>query len=64
VIASTAYWKSQDKDPGITSEVTLLMVLVLGAGCGDAPALAIAIGVVVAGLLVYRQKLHNFARIN
>ncbi|PMX29415.1 MULTISPECIES: MgtC/SapB family protein [unclassified Pseudomonas] len=63
VIASTAYWKSQDKDPGITSEVTLLMVLVLGAGCGDAPERAIAIGVVVAGLLAYRDKLHNFARI-
>ena len=63
VIASTAYWKSRDKDPGITSEVTLLAVLVLGAWCGDAPERATAIGVVVAGLLTYRDKLHNFARI-
>jgi len=62
VIVSTAYWKSRDKDPGITSEVALLTVLVLGAWCGVAPELATAIGVVMAGLLAYRDKLHNFAR--
>ncbi len=62
VIASTAYWKSQDEDPGITSEVALLTVLVLGALCGASPELATAIGVVMVGLLAYRDKLHNFAR--
>lgn len=62
VIVSTAYWKSRDKDPGITSEVALLTVLVLGAWCVTAPAMATAIGVVTAGLLAYRDKLHNFAR--
>lgn len=62
VLVSTAYWKRQDKDPGITSEVALLTVLVLGALCAASPALATAIGVVMAGLLVYRQKLHDFAR--
>ena len=62
MLASTAYWKTQDKDPGITSEVALFTVLVLGALCGIAPALATAIGVVIAGLLVYRQRLHEFAR--
>lgn len=62
LLVSTAYWKSQAKDPGITSEVALFTVLVLGALCGAAPELATAIGVVMAGLLVYRQKLHEFAR--
>ncbi len=62
VLASTAYWKTQDKDPGITSEVALFTVLVLGALCGSNPALATAIGVVMAGLLAYRQRLHEFAR--
>jgi len=62
VIVSTAYWKSRDNDPGITSEVALLTVLLLGAWCGVAPELATAVGVVVAGLLAYRDKLHNFAR--
>jgi uncharacterized membrane protein (DUF4010 family) len=37
-------------------------VLVLGALCGVAPELAAAIGVVVAGLLIYRHSLHEFAR--
>ncbi|MCI1740027.1 MAG: MgtC/SapB family protein [Pseudomonas veronii] len=62
VIVSTAYWKSRDNDPGITSEVALLTVLLLGAWCGVAPEQATAVGVVVAGLLAYRDKLHNFAR--
>lgn len=62
VLVSTAYWKSRDTDPGITSEVALFTVLVLGALCGVAPELAAAIGVVVAGLLIYRHSLHEFAR--
>lgn len=61
LIAMT-YWRSQSKDPDITSEIALLTVLVLGALCGTEPQLAIAIGVVVAGLLAYRQELHHFAR--
>ncbi|RON12155.1 MgtC/SapB family protein [Pseudomonas frederiksbergensis] len=62
VLVSAAYWRSLGTDPGVTSEVALFTVLVLGALCGTAPELAIAIGVVVAGLLTYRQKLHHFAR--
>ncbi|MFL1491142.1 MgtC/SapB family protein [Pseudomonas antarctica] len=62
VLVSTAYWKAQDKDPGITSEVALFTVLVLGALCAVAPELAAAIGVITAGLLSYREKLHLFAR--
>jgi uncharacterized membrane protein (DUF4010 family) len=62
LLVTVAYWRSLSDDPGVTSEVALLTVLVLGALCGSAPELAIAIGVVVAGLLTYRQKLHHFAR--
>ena len=61
-LVTTAYWKSQGKDPGITSEVALLTVLILGALCSSQPELAVAIGVVVAVLLAFRQKLHRFAR--
>ncbi|MDB5996145.1 MAG: hypothetical protein JWP42_3281, partial [Pseudomonas sp.] len=61
VLVTVAYWRSLSDDPGVTSEVTLLAVLVLGALCGTAPELAIAVGVVIAGLLTYRQKLHHFA---
>ena len=62
LLVTVAYWRSLSNDPGVTSEVALLTVLVLGALCGTAPELAIAIGVVMAGLLAYRQKLHHFAR--
>jgi uncharacterized membrane protein (DUF4010 family) len=61
LLVTVAYWRSLTDDPGVTSEVALFTVLVLGALCGRAPELAIAIGVVIAGLLTYRQKLHHFA---
>ncbi|CAH0170714.1 uncharacterized membrane protein (DUF4010 family) [Pseudomonas sp. PvR086] len=62
LLVTVAYWRSLGTDPGVTSEVALFTVLALGALCNSAPELAIAIGVVVAGLLTYRQKLHHFAR--
>lgn len=62
LLVTVAYWRSLGTDPGVTSEVALFTVLALGALCGSAPELAIAIGVMVAGLLTYRQKLHHFAR--
>ena len=61
LLISVAYWRSLSDDPGVTSEVALITVLLLGALCTTAPALAIALGVVIAGLLAYRQTLHHFA---
>ena len=61
LLVSVAYWRHQSHDPGVTSEVALFSVLILGALCNIAPELAIAMGVVIAGLLTYRQKLHHFA---
>lgn len=61
LLVTMAYWRSLSDDPGVTSEVALFAVLVLGALCGTAPELAISIGVVIAGLLTYREKLHHFA---
>ena len=61
LLVTVAYWRSLSDDPGVTSEVALFAVLVLGVLCSTAPQLAIAIGVVIAGLLTYRQKLHHFA---
>ncbi|WP_409318255.1 MgtC/SapB family protein [Pseudomonas sp. KCJK9016] len=60
-LITVAYWRSLSDDPGITSEVALLTVLLLGAWCGSAAGLAVATGVVVAGLLALREKLHDFA---
>ena len=62
MLVCVTYWRSLSNDPGVTSEVALLTVLVLGALCSTAPELAIIMGVVIAALLMYRQKLHHFAR--
>ncbi|MGC5698887.1 MgtC/SapB family protein [Pseudomonas sp. NFXW11] len=62
VLLTVAYWRSEEDDPGLTSEVALLAVLVLGALCDTAPQLALAVAVVMTGLLAYRQTLHHFVR--
>lgn len=61
-LVTVAYWRTEEEDPGVTSEVALLAVLVLGALCGSAPELALAIAVVMTALLAYRQTLHDFVR--
>ncbi|MBT9264901.1 DUF4010 domain-containing protein [Pseudomonas sp. MG-9] len=61
LLITVAYWRGRDDDPGVTSEVALITVLILGALCTRSAELAVAIGVVVAGLLTYREKLHDFA---
>lgn len=61
-LVTVAYWRTEDEDPGVTSEVALLAVLVLGALCDSAPELALAIAVVMTALLAYRQTLHDFVR--
>jgi len=61
-LVTVAYWRSRSDDPGVTSEVALLTVLMLGALSGTNPEVAIAVGVVMAALLTYRQKLHEFVR--
>ncbi|WP_223508982.1 MgtC/SapB family protein [Pseudomonas sp. BF-RE-29] len=62
LLVTVAYGRSLSDAPGVTSEVALFTVLVLGALCGMNPELAIAVGVVMAGLLTYRERLHYFAR--
>ena len=62
VLAAIAYFKARSQDPGLTTEIALLLVLVLGGLCSIDPALAIAFGVVLSLLLTYRQGLHHFVR--
>lgn len=47
VLAAIAYFKARSQDPGLTTEIALLLVLVLGGLCSLDPALAIAFGVVL-----------------
>lgn len=62
VILAAAYVRISRQDPGITTEVALLLVLALGALSSHNPALAAGIAVLLASLLIYRDSLHHFVR--
>ncbi|MCE1005497.1 MULTISPECIES: MgtC/SapB family protein [Pseudomonas] len=54
------YRKHADKDPEVTSEIALLLVLTLGALSLSDPELATAVGVVLTVLLALQRELHHF----
>lgn len=61
-ISVAAYLRSRSEDPGITSEVALVLTCALGGLAQEAVALAAALGVLVALLLVSRSWLHELVR--
>lgn len=61
-LLAIAYYRASREDPGLTTEVALLLVLLLGAYCQRSPAMAVGMGVVLALLLAYREGLHHFVR--
>jgi len=62
VLALLAYRRSREQDPGLTTEIALLLTCVLGALAVPRPTLAAAVGVVLAALLAARERLHRFVR--
>lgn len=64
VIALTAlaYYRSHSDDPGLTTEIALVLTLILGGLAISAPLDAAALAVVVAILLAARQPMHRFVR--
>lgn len=61
-LAVVSYARSQKDDPGLTSEVALLVTVLLGGLALEHPSLAGALGVAVAALLAIRMPLHRFIR--
>lgn len=59
--AIAAYLRSARHDPGLTTEIALLVAFLLGALAGDDAALAAGLGVAVTILLASRTRLHTFA---
>jgi hypothetical protein len=55
-----AYWHGQARDPGVTTEASLLLTLVLGGLAMREPAVASGVAVVVAILLAAPTRLHRF----
>ncbi|HVN01501.1 MAG TPA: DUF4010 domain-containing protein [Caulobacteraceae bacterium] len=62
LLAAVGYRRSGDDDPGLTTEVSLLLTTLLGGFSTREPAFAAGLAVVVAVLLATRTPLHRFVR--
>jgi uncharacterized membrane protein (DUF4010 family) len=62
VLAALSYLQSEDEDPGLTTEIALIVTLGLGGLAARSPATAAALGVAVAILLAARAPMHRFIR--
>jgi uncharacterized membrane protein (DUF4010 family) len=56
------YWRGHDDDPGLTTEIALILTVLLGGLATQQPALAGGLAVTVAVLLASRSRLHRFVR--
>ncbi len=61
-LAVAGYLRTRDTDPGITTEIALLLCVLLGALAMQEPALASALAVLTAVLLAAKARLHGFVR--
>ena len=61
--AAIFWWARGDRaDPGLTSEVALVLAWMLGALAIRSPGLAVGAAVAATALLAFRAPLHSFAR--
>lgn len=63
-LAAIAYWRSTENsqgDPGLTTEIALVVAYLVGVQCAVQPVVGAAAGAVLAGLLAARDKMHRFA---
>ncbi len=56
-----AYARDRSGDPGVTTEIALLLAYLIGVTCARDQLLAAALAVVVTGLLALRDALHQFS---
>ena len=59
VMVTVSYWRSQDQDPGLTTEIVLVLTAMLGGLCIQSPQMAAAMAVTVTVLLYIKAWLHN-----
>lgn len=63
-LAALAYWRGAREpggDPGLTTEVALLVSYLVGVWCVLEPAVGAASGALLAALLAARERMHRFA---
>jgi hypothetical protein len=61
-LVAVAYWLGHGSDPGLTSEIALVLTVILGGLSMQQPALAGGLAVTIAVLLAARSPLHRFVR--
>ncbi|WP_291617520.1 DUF4010 domain-containing protein [Bradyrhizobium sp.] len=61
-LTAIAYYRSSSDDPGLTSEVALVLTALLGGLAIQRPGLAAGVAVALTVLLAARTKLHDFVR--
>lgn len=59
VMVAVSYWRAQDQDPSLTTEIVLVLTALLGGMCMQAPQTSAAIAVAVTVLLYAKSWLHN-----
>ena len=62
ILTAVAYFRSRSDDPGLTSEIALILTALLGGLSMREPALAAGVAVVLTALLAGRALLHHFVR--
>jgi uncharacterized membrane protein (DUF4010 family) len=62
VLAAVGYWRTQQDDPGLTTEVALVLTALLGGLAMQHQGLAGGVAVATAILLAARSMLHRFVR--
>jgi uncharacterized membrane protein (DUF4010 family) len=60
LLTAIAYWRGHEDDPGLTTEIALIVTALLGGLSMQRPALAAGLAVTVAVLLAARTRLHRF----
>ncbi len=62
VLTALAYWRTNEDDPGLTTEIALILTVLLGGLSVNDPVLAAGIAVAAVVLLASRTILHHFVR--
>lgn len=62
ILTAAAYWRAHENDPGLTTEIALILTALLGGLSMQRPALAAGLAVIVAVLLAARSWIHRFVR--
>ena len=62
LLTAIGYWRGNEDDPGLTTEIALIVTTLLGGLSIQNSALAAGLAVIVACLLAARTWLHHFVR--